>query len=199
MLKYPFALIGFLLIIASTLFIFSPRRSHEAAPAEVPQSHLNTFKSDRYGFSFSYPDTYELTEHEAAGGALREQHTIVLMRKTDLPPTQNGEGPPSITIDIVQNNLDKLMTEEWIRGSSVSNFKLSPEGTLSAVSLGGLPALSYRWSGLYEGTTIAIARADWVYAFSVTYLEPGADSVQDFVALRESIAFSDSQSVNTAQ
>ncbi|HWO07745.1 MAG TPA: hypothetical protein VNM40_04170, partial [Candidatus Paceibacterota bacterium] len=112
-----------------------------------------------------------------------------LMHEDDLPIPQNGEGPPAITIDIYQNNLDNQTAEEWIRNSSVSNFKLG-DGTLSSTTVGGNPALSYRWSGLYEGTTIVVAQPDWIYAFSVTYFEPGAEIVQDFVRVRDSVRFS---------
>ncbi len=144
------------------------------------------YSSDKYGISFSYPETYQLTEMHAEGSAMREHHTIVLQQKTDLPAPEGGEGPPSITIDIYQNNLDNRATEDWIRGDSRSNFKLG-DGTIASTTIDGKPALSYRWSGLYEGTTVAMARPDWIYAFNVTYLEMGADIIQDFVALRENV------------
>ena len=88
-----------------------------------------------------------------------------------------------------QNNLDKQTTEDWIRNTSASNFKLG-EGRLATTTISGMPALSFRWSGLYEGTTIAIADEKWVYAFTVTYLEMGADIIQDFVAIRDSVRIS---------
>ena len=151
------------------------------------ETSVPTYTSEKYGISFTYPSTYQLSEREAPGSALREHHTITLMRTVDLPAPEGGEGPPAISIDIYQNNLDKQTTEGWIRGSSNSNFKLSPEGRLASTTIDGKPALSYRWSGLYEGTTIALAQPDWIYAFTVTYLEPGADIVQDFVTVRDSV------------
>jgi hypothetical protein len=109
-----------------------------------------------------------------------------LIQKKDLPPPVAGEGPTSINIDIYQNNLEKQNTEEWVKNTNESNFKLG-EGRLSSITIDNLPALSYRWSGLYEGTTIALARPNWVYAFSVTYLEVGDDIIQDFVKIRDSV------------
>lgn len=147
---------------------------------------LQKYVSAEYGISFSYPDTYVLTERDAPGSALRKHHSIVLIRKEDLPLPENGEGPPAISIDIYQNNLDRQETEEWIKNTSASNFKLGT-GDLASTTVSGLPALSYRWSGLYEGTTVALARPDWVYAFSVTYLEMGTPIVQDFVLIRDTI------------
>ncbi len=137
-----------------------------------------------YGISFVYPKAYVLSEIDVPGE--RKHHVIVLTRKEDLPLPANGEGPPAITIDIFQNDIDKHTTESWIRNTSSSNFKLG-EGRLASTTISGMPALSYRWSGLYEGTTIALAQPNWVYAFSVTYFEMGATIVQDFVAVRDSV------------
>lgn len=147
---------------------------------------MRQYSSDEYGISFAYPDGYTLTEMDAPGDAMRRHHIITLVRTTDLPAPENGEGPTAITIEAYQNNLDKQTTEQWVRNSSASNFKLATTD-LSPLAVDGIPALSYRWSGLYEGTTVAFANPAWVYVLSVTYLEPGAPIVQDFVAIRDSM------------
>ncbi|MBI4121214.1 MAG: hypothetical protein HY457_03090 [Parcubacteria group bacterium] len=139
-----------------------------------------------YGISFSYPGAYVLSELDAPGSAMRKHHVITLIHKDNLPLPVNGEGPPAITIELYQNDLDKQTTEGWIRNTSASNFKLG-EGRLSSTTVSGLPALSFRWSGLYLGTTIALAQPKWVYVLSVTYLEIGAPIVQDFVSVRDSV------------
>lgn len=164
----------------------APTPTPTPTPGAEEQSDMRTYTSAEYGISFEYPDTYTLTEIDSPGSALREHHAIVLQRTEDLPAPEGGEGPLSITIDIYQNNLDNQTTENWIRRSSASNFKLG-DMTLASTTIDGKAALSYRWSGLYEGTTVAIARPDWIYAFSVTYLEMGADIIQDFVMIRESV------------
>lgn len=148
-----------------------------------------SYESERYGLAVSVPGSYVLSEHDAPGSSLREHHTITLIERDNLPLPEAGEGPPAITIDIYQNNLDSLSAETWIKNSSQSNFKLSPEGRLATTTVGGEEALSYRWSGLYEGTTVVVAKPDWIYAFTVTYLSPGDQIVQDFVRMRESIRF----------
>lgn len=180
-----YILIG-LVIAGGAFYYFWPTEEVVPNEEEMPVATMKTYTNPKYGLSFSYPENYQLTEHDAEGSAQREHHVIVLMRTEDLPLPEAGEGPPSITIEMFQNNLDSQTTEGWIRGSSASNFKLG-EGRLSEISLDGKPALSYRWSGLYEGTTVAIAQPRWIYAFSVTYLEPGADIVQDFVTVRDSV------------
>lgn len=153
---------------------------------QIPHADSLQYSSTIYGLSFSYPSIYVLSEGDAPGSGMREHHWIMLVREEDLPLPEGGEGPPAITIDMYQNNLDKQTTEQWIRNSSASNFKLG-DGTLSTTTISDLPAISYRWSGLYEGTTIATAQPKWIYTFTVTYLEIGAPIVQDFVVIRDSV------------
>lgn len=155
-------------------------------PAPVSDGLLQ-YSSAEYSISFSYPDTYVLNELDAPGSELRKHHVITLMRRDELPAVEGGEGPTYIALEMYQNNLDNQTAEGWIKNTSESNYKLG-DGTLTSITLAnGLPATSYRWSGLYEGTTIVTAQPKWVYALTVTYMEMGAPIIQDFVAIRDSI------------
>ncbi|MBM3272055.1 hypothetical protein FJY94_02095 [Candidatus Kaiserbacteria bacterium] len=190
--KATFIVLGAVVIITAVLVLAgkrapAPESSRDPSDkiSAVPADSLR-YENSRYGISFTYLDAYALSEQDAPGSGERLHHVITLTRKEDLPLPENGEGPPAITIDIYQNDLDKLSTEQWIRNTSASNFKLGG-GSLATTSISGMPALSYRWSGLYEGTTVVQARDVWVYAFTVTYLEMGADIIQDFVAIRDSV------------
>jgi hypothetical protein len=144
------------------------------------------YSNDEYGISFVYPKGYVLEERNFPGSDMRKHHGIVLTLEKDLPPPVQGEGPVSINIDIYQNNLDSQTAEQWIRNSSESNFKLG-DGKISTTTISGFPAFSYRWSGLYEGTTVVTSRPDWIYSFSVTYLEMGEEIIQDFVEVRKNV------------
>lgn len=161
---------------------------NDAAPA-TSTAPLLTYASPEYGIEFRYSSSYQLEERDAPGSAQRRHHIVTLMRKEDLPPPQGGEGPPAITIEMFQNDLDDQTTEDWIRNSSLSNFKLSPDSRLSSTTIAGQSALSYTWDGLYRGDTIAIARPAYVYAFSVTYREPSDSIRTDFNALMRTVVF----------
>lgn len=178
--------IGILVVLAIAIGAYAFVYQSPSLDSGQNVSGLERYTNATYGLSFSYPAAYVLTERDAPGSELRKHHSIVLIHKENLPLPSAGEGPPSITIDIYQNNLDKQTTETWIRNSKESNFKLG-DGTIASTTLSGLPALSYRWSGLYEGTTIVTANDTWIYALSVTYLEMGAPIVQDFVSIRDSV------------
>lgn len=148
---------------------------------------VEQYDNATFGLSFTYSGTYELQERNESRTGERLHHSITLVRKSDLPLPKNGEGPTTITIDIHQNNVDHQSTELWIRNDSRSNFKLG-DGELLQTTIGGQQALSYRWSGLYEGMTVAVARDTWIYAFSVTYMDINDPIVADFAALRNTVS-----------
>jgi hypothetical protein len=172
-----------ILLAICAVFFFLKGKNADNRPAV---SSEKTYSNPAYGISFTYPEKYLLEERDAPGSAMRAHHVITLINKSDLPLPEAGEGPPAITIDIYQNNLDSQTAEGWARNTSESNFKLG-EGRIASTTIGSFPAISYRWSGLYEGTTIALARQNWIYAFTVTYMEMGAPIVQDFVSIRGSV------------
>lgn len=131
--------------------------------AEAPVQTGNAYSSDTYGISFSYPDGYTLTERDEPG-----VHVITLVDKNNSPLPEAGEGPTSITVQIIPNTGSQT-ADEWIRSSPLSNFRLSG-GTPVEVLVGTDSALAFAWDGLYPGTTIVQARGEKIYAFSVTYL-----------------------------
>lgn len=184
-------LIVLCLIVAGLAFVM--RNQWPSKPASEGVSHISSsgrsYHSEEYGVAFEYPATYQLEERSGEGNAQRQQFTITLINEADLPIPQGGEGPPAITIELFQNNLDQLSTEEWIRNSSASNFKLSLDNVLTSTTVAGQPALSYTWDGLYRGDTIAIARLAYVYTFSVTYHDQTDSIRDDFQNLMRTVIF----------
>ena len=146
------------------------------------------FENKTYDISFVYPSKYTLSERDGITSDLQKYHEITLINKNDLPLPVNGEGPTAITIDVYSNDSSRYTAEEWARNAKESNLKLG-EGRIATTTVFGLPAVSFRWSGLYEGTTIVLAKSDKIYAFNVTYLEMGAQIIQDFVVVRDSVTF----------
>lgn len=158
-----------------------------SAPAEpLSEESPTVYESVAYNLAFSLPQRYVLEERDVVGDDERIHHIITFTHEEDLPPPEGGEGPPSITVGIYQNNSDAQSADSWIRNTSASNFTLG-DGVIRDSTLGGMPARSYRWSGLYEGSTVVYATDRFVYTFTVTYLEMGDPIVQDFAALRESV------------
>lgn len=165
-----------------------------ASPPETFQiDDFEMYENAIYDISFAYPSTYALQEREVGDGH-RYHYSITLIDKETLANVpQNGEGPPSITIDIFQNNLDKLSIEDWVRGTSFSNFKLSPDGRLASSTVANAPALSYTWDGLYRGESVVFAHPgaagkDNIIMLSVTSLTHEDSIRSNFAMLLASIS-----------
>lgn len=164
------------------------------APAPIQTEHpVKTYSSAEYGLIFLYPQNYFFVEYDDTTGGVAH-HAVVLYEDTKtardiiggkMPAT---EAPPAITVDIYDNAAG-IATEKWIRDTQESNFKLSRDGALTPVTLGGAPALSYTWSGLYEGRTIALSRQRRLYAFSVGMNTPDDRIVSDFSIVVNSATF----------
>lgn len=152
------------------------------------------YQSSELKFFFSYPQKYFLEEKDIGNGE-RFRTSIILTEDTEENRTvREGragarEGPVAITIDVFQNNLDKLGAEEWIRGTNNSNFKLSSDGLLTKEFLGGRNAFRYRWSGLYEGESAVVSTLDNVYMFSVTFLAHSDTIREAFASILKTVEF----------
>lgn len=168
-------------------FFYAGRQKTPVQDAET----LLEYSNDVYGISFSYPSDYILSERDTVASDSQNYHQIGLINKKDIPLPVSGEGPTAIILDIYKNNVNKYSAESWARNAKESNLKLG-EGRISTTTISGLAALSFRWSGLYEGTTIVLAKPDFVYTFNVTYLEMGGQIIQDFVKIRDSVRITSS-------
>ena len=146
-----------------------------------------TYTNTSYGISFAYPDTYVLEEREV-GNAERYHYAITLMDRVasrNIP--QNGEGPTSITVDIFQNDLDKLLAEAWVKGNNNSNFKLSPDGLLTSTTVADEEALRYTWDGLYRGESVVLSHKDTIIMLSVQWISEEDQIVDDFARVLSSV------------
>ena len=177
-------IVAVILILVAAAFIFLPKTGSNDA-----QTPMKNYFNEEYGFTFDYPEGYLLSEQDLEGSAQRKRHVITLIREEDSPAPKDGEGPPAITIMIVQNNLDKQTTRQWVEGSADSNFKQSPDQGTAEVKVGGISGLVYRWDGLYQGETSAVATPNWIYAFSVTFHNEDEDIVADYRKVINSVAY----------
>ncbi len=128
------------------------------------------------GVALDYPGDYV---NEIA----KEGEHLVLMTQEEAqrlrdPNAPTSEGPTTITIDTYP--LDGKTLIEWIKTSKDSNFDLG-NGEYKMTDLGGLSALAYQWSGLYEAIAYAISGKDGeVVLLTVTYISRSDDIVHDF-------------------
>jgi hypothetical protein len=177
------AIVAVLVVAAIFMFGGSSSNTGEAVP-------MKNYFNEEYGITFDYPEGYVIAERDLEGSAQRKRHVITLISEDDAPAPTDGEGPPAITLMLVQNNIDKQTTRAWVEGSADSNFKQSPDQGTASVKVGGMDGLVYRWDGLYQGETTAAAGNKWIYAFSVTFENEDDDIVADYRKVINSFAYS---------
>ena len=156
-------------------------------------TNTQEYEKEDLNIKFSYPDGYILKERETGNGE-RFRYSITLLEDTEtVRAILNGEMsgteyPPTINVDIYQNNLDKMTPEEWIRNTSESNYKLST-GKILKINLQGEEGLVYKWSGLYEGVTTVFGDERYIYAFSVNFFEREDKIFSDYESVLSSLSF----------
>lgn len=178
-----------LLVIAGGVYYFY---SHEAeAPVVVEEQ--NIYASAALGVGFAYPDGYFVVERDASTPQ-RTHHFVMLLEDTphnraivagEAPET---EGPVAISMDVFDNVEDATL-EQWVRGNSNSNFKLSPDDKLTETSLGGVSALAYTWDGLYAADAVVVAHEGRIYLFSVTWIDAASPMRSDFTDVLKTVQF----------
>lgn len=153
---------------------------------QTPQERRELYSSED-GVSFSYPDTYELSSR-SEGNAERQWDVLVLLPKGYVPP-YNGEGPPAISMSVFANP-EGLSLDAWIKGDSRSNWKLAAQdGGLGSTTVGGEPALAYRYSGLYETSAVAVAHKGKIFLFEAGWIAPTDATKRDFEILLGTVQF----------
>ncbi len=151
------------------------------------QTPLMSEYSSEDGVSFTYPPTYRLSSR-IEGNAERSWDVLTLVPKDYVPPT-GGEGPPAISMSVFVNT-EGLSLDAWVTGDARSNWKLAlQDGGLGSTTVGGQPALAYRYSGLYETNAVAVAYKGKIFLFEGGWLTPEDQVRKDFDTVLSSVQF----------
>lgn len=146
-----------------------------------PTPAMQTYQNDMYGISFSYPEGYILSEDDVNPLGTPRHHVVTIIREEDAVPRLNSEGPTAITLDFYESS---TTLANWL-ASPVSNLYLG--SSYASTTVDGEDAVSYGWSGLYEGNTVAFTHKNAVVAATVTFISPADQIVADYEALLSSI------------
>jgi hypothetical protein len=154
-----------------------------------------SYISKEVPLSFNYTGGYLLDEKWQGSGE-RGWYQVTLIEDTkenrDLlsgKVTEPRDGPTAISVSVFPNTLDGYTTERFVKETNYSNWKLSPDGVLQETGVAGEPGLTYRFDGLYPGEAVVVARPEYVYMFSVAYLNESDEIRRDFKNLLETVSF----------
>jgi len=107
-----FVLVVIIVLSAGAYLFLSPEETFNST--DIPAKIMVAYTNVEHGISFTYPDTYILNEMEVGNGERWHYNITLIDREAATKVRENSEGPTSITIDIFQNNLDKLTIAEWV-------------------------------------------------------------------------------------
>lgn len=164
----------------------------EAPATEVPQEEVAMVPYNvlELGVSFEYPDTYTLQSHEVGNDERNWQAVTLIDTEALQSAIENGasEGPPAITVSVF-DNIENYTAEEWIKGISFSNYKLSFDGALASTTVGSIDGLAYRYSGLFEVDTVVLAHNGKIYMFTADWLTAEDTLRLDFGRVLDTVVF----------
>ncbi len=165
--------------------------STTVTPAVVKTPTMIPYASPAYGLRIEYPSTYYLQAKEM--DVETSPHLVVVLVEDtqehrdllDGKSTVAREGPTGITVNVYRNK-QKQTLAEWL--PSDTNWNVGDKSPMNA-TVAGIPGASYRWSGLYEGGSVAVMNGPFIYVFSVSWLTPEDQIVKDFSAMLKRVEF----------
>lgn len=183
-------------LVAGSYFYVARRAGPSAGTVTTPPaSDSRTQRSGRFGITFDYPATYFFIERDLSTPS-RERYSLVLIEDTpehrELVAGRSPvarEFPPAITLDLFRNEPNAETGEQWVKDAADSNYRLSADAALMPVMLGGVPAVAYRWDGLYAGESRVLARRGVIHMWSVTALDRQDPIVRDFNGILDTVRF----------
>lgn len=180
-------IIAFIIVVAVGLYM-----SLRVDTSKVVQNNA-TYSDAGVGIEFTYrtgPDGYVVQELTPAPSTSDLIRTVILMQTSDANKEmpEGGEGPATITIQVVKNS-KKQHPAVWADAHHIySNINLK-RGEVKEYVLGGANAVRYDADGLYTSDNVVVAHGENMYVITGNYIDIDSDIRTDFISLLESITF----------
>lgn len=128
-------------------------------------STSQTYTNEALGLSFTYKPNFSVTENTTD-----DVVHIALIEKDYVPP-KNGEGPPTITIDVIPSDVSKLEMSEWVPDLAAHGFSsITASALFATTTVAHREAFLFRTDGLYAGYATVVRAGARLYIFSVQYV-----------------------------
>lgn len=186
-MKQILIICGVIVLAIAGLYLFFGHNTAVAPVVETNQKEVKTETTD-YGFTFAYPsgaDGYTLQiPSDGAHGDL--VFTESIFDTTEYKQLQEStiprEAPASLTVQVYRNPMN-LPAREWITQTEESNYRLSPNGTISEVSLGSTSFEGYQFDGLYRTDAYVYGKDGYIYVFANMWDNPESGMKKDMETL----------------
>lgn len=193
MKKKLIVLIIAIVVLVLCYFLFV--RRDEVKPVPVGYEE---YSNEEIGISFEYrvePSGYIPIENEVSGKEIFSLSLFDIGAYEELIASEDPrEGPTAITVQVFERSPQTSLLE-WLETEDASNYNLGGmDGR--AIEASAVTGLSYNWSGLYEGRSIALPYADGVVILSVTYLTSNDTIINDYVEFLDSVELINEEKVS---
>lgn len=165
--------------------------SYPPKQVQEKKQSMVLFTSPTGAVSFEHPSGYYVFEKEV-GTPVVPQTAIVLVEDTEENRALVAnitddvrEWPTMITIDAYPNPKGSS-PEVWAQQETT--WKLSDK-ILTPLTVNGIPAVRYTWSGLYEGISTILTSPTHAYVASVTWMTTEDQILKDYEMILFTLKF----------
>jgi hypothetical protein len=156
-----------IIIIIGGVYFLLPRMGNTA-----------TYESSTYNFSFEYPSDFEITERNLDING--EGLLVLTLLPRDSSVAENGEGPAAVSVIVTVNPTTTPLREV------IERLQFTGDGgQLTDTTLAGLPAVSYRTTGLYEADNVALSHNSRIYIISAAWISRDDPNLAAFKTIME--------------
>lgn len=184
--RIVFGLLGVVVILMTIAYVTKPSLFNFGVSDEVALSvpvASSTYSNAKFGVSFAYAPNLLLSERDLVvnGSGV---HLVAINQKKE-GQYAAGEGDPGINISIFPNPAH-MPLPEWLQ--SMHNGSTGGFDYKEAI-IGGERAIIYTATGLYESDNAAIAKGNFVYVFSGSWITRSDALLKVFSSLLSTVHF----------
>ena len=158
----------------------------------APESNIVTWTSSDFGIVFDFElgaDPFVLSKIPDLEPGLVMAWSMI--RESELAATRDESfGPRGLVIEAFDfaPGSEPVSAEAWVRGTARSNLGMG-DGELKETEVGGVPAVRYSWSGLYEGMSVAVLDQGRIWVFTMLFRENIGELGAEYGTLLGSVEF----------
>ena len=185
------------ILILGAVYVLGDKSAYPNPLTNTPEINgeptIQTYSSPEYKIAFDFSTKYLLLERDSGTPEIPIKSILIIedtKQNRDIAEGklgETGEGPTSITVDIFTNTKDSSV-EDWVKENT---GWMTGGNAKNPIDIDGKSGLVYHWDGLYAGKSAVVVSGNNIYVFSVTWITPEDQILQDFQTLLSTVKFGD--------